>query len=56
MTAEHAANYTLENIFGPACFWNETTQPETSGMDYVDIGPPWNPLEQMALLPDTDSM
>jgi pectinesterase len=56
MTAEHAANYTLENIFGPARFWNETTQPETSGAHYVDIGPPWNPLEQIALLPATDSM
>lgn len=51
MTAEQAANYTLEHIFGPVDFWNSETQPETSGIDYESQGDPWNPIAQLALLP-----
>lgn len=51
MTAEQAAHYTLENIFGPVEFWNETTQPETSGVPYESQGPPWNPHRQLLSLP-----
>jgi pectin methylesterase-like acyl-CoA thioesterase len=51
MTAEQAANYTLEHIFGPVDFWNSTTQAETSGTVYESQGEPWNPLAQLALLP-----
>jgi pectinesterase len=51
MTAEQAENYTLENIFGPVDFWNASTQPETSGKVYESQGEPWNPVEQLALLP-----
>ena len=51
MTAEQAANYTLENIFGPVEFWNETTQPETSGTPYMSQGEPWNPNRQLLSLP-----
>lgn len=51
MTPEQAANYTLEHIFGPADFWNAQTQPETSGEQYQDVGPAWNPTAQLAFLP-----
>ena len=51
MTAQQAANYTLENIFGPVEFWNATTQPETSGISYTSQGDPWNPNEQLLSLP-----
>jgi pectin methylesterase-like acyl-CoA thioesterase len=51
MTAEQAANYTLEHIFGPVDFWDSTTQPETSGSVYESQGEPWNPIAQLALLP-----
>jgi hypothetical protein len=51
MTEEQAANYTLENIFGPVDFWNSTTQPQTSGIAYESQGDPWNPIAQLALLP-----
>lgn len=51
MTEDQAANYTLENIFGPVDFWNSTTQPETSGSVYESQGEPWNPMAQLALLP-----
>ena len=51
MTAEQAANYTVENIFGPVEFWNETTQPDTPGIAYVSQGDPWNPFEQLLSLP-----
>jgi hypothetical protein len=51
MTAGQAGNYTLEHIFGPATFWNTTTQPETGGGAYESQGEPWNPIAQLALLP-----
>jgi hypothetical protein len=51
MTADQAANYTLEHIFGPVDFWDATTQPETSGMVYESQGDPWNPIAQLAFLP-----
>jgi pectinesterase len=51
LTADQAANYTLEHIFGPVDFWNSATQPETSGIDYESQGDPWNPIAQLALLP-----
>ena len=51
MTAEQAANYTLEHIFGPVDFWDSTTQPQTSGVAYASQGDPWNPIAQLALLP-----
>ena len=51
MTAEEAANYTAENIFGPVEFWNETTQPETPGIRYESQGDPWNPHAQLLSLP-----
>jgi len=51
MTEEQAANYTLENIFGPVSFWDSTTQPEASGTDYESQGDPWNPIAQLAFLP-----
>ncbi len=31
MTPAQAANYTLQNIFGPVEFWNATAQPDTPG-------------------------
>jgi pectin methylesterase-like acyl-CoA thioesterase len=46
MTAAQAANYTLENIFGPVEFWNATTQPETAG-PYASQGEPWHPDRQV---------
>ena len=51
LTAEQAANYTVENIFGPVEFWNETTQPEASGVPYISQGDPWNPHAQLLALP-----
>ncbi len=51
MTAAQAANYTVQNIFGPVEFWNATTQPETSGIPYVSQGDPWNPHVQLLSLP-----
>ncbi|HKP02217.1 MAG TPA: pectinesterase family protein [Chthoniobacterales bacterium] len=50
MTAEQAANYTLQNIFGPVDFWNATTQPESAG-PYESQGAPWDPQLQMLWLP-----
>jgi pectin methylesterase-like acyl-CoA thioesterase len=51
MTAAQAANYTLQNIFGPVDFWNAATQPETSASAYVSQGDPWNPDIQLLSLP-----
>ena len=51
MSAEQAANYTLQNIFGPVDFWNATTQPETSTQTYESQGAPWNPDTQLLSLP-----
>jgi pectinesterase len=51
MTAEQADNYTLEHIFGPADFWDWTTQPQASGVAYESQGDPWNPVAQLAFLP-----
>jgi hypothetical protein len=53
MSADQAANYTLEHIFGPADFWNTTTQPDAPDMPYVSDGAAWNPAGQLALLPST---
>jgi hypothetical protein len=52
MTAEKAANYTLDHIFGPASFWNSSTQPEASGVQYQEQGAPWDANGQLALLPN----
>ncbi len=55
MTAAQAANYTLANIFGgidSIDFWNIAgTQPEGTGVTYVDNRAAWDPIAQMALLP-----
>lgn len=51
MTAGQAANYTLQNIFGPVEFWNAATQPDTPGVPYVSQGAPWNPERQLLALP-----
>jgi pectin methylesterase-like acyl-CoA thioesterase len=51
LTEAQAANYTVQNIFGPVEFWNATTQPETSGIPYVSQGDPWNPPIQLLSLP-----
>ena len=51
MTAEQAANYTLQNIFGPVEFWNAITQPETSDTPYTSQGAPWNPKTQLLAMP-----
>ncbi|HWL92223.1 MAG TPA: pectinesterase family protein, partial [Phycisphaerae bacterium] len=51
LTAAQAANYTVQNIFGPVEFWNATTQPETPGIPYVSQGDPWNPHVQLLSLP-----
>ncbi|MEY2528360.1 MAG: hypothetical protein QOJ05_450 [Verrucomicrobiota bacterium] len=50
MSAEQAANYTLQNIFGPVDFWNSTTQPD-SAAPYESQGAPWDPLRQMLWFP-----
>ena len=51
MTAQQAANYTVENIFGPVEFWNAGTQPEASATAYESQGDPWNPDIQLLSLP-----
>lgn len=51
MTAEQAASYTLDHIFGPADFWNGATQPETGDQPYASQGAPWDVNGQLALLP-----
>ena len=51
LTTAQAANYTVQNVFGPVEFWNATTQPETSGIPYVSQGDPWNPYIQLLSLP-----
>ena len=51
MSAEQAANYTLQNIFGPVDFWNAITQPETSTSTYESQGAPWDPNTQLLSLP-----
>lgn len=51
MNSEQAANYTLTNIFGPADFWNATTQPDAGGVQYASQGAPWNPVAQLGTLP-----
>ena len=51
MTAAQAANYTLQNIFGPVDFWNAATQPESSTQTYESQGDPWNPETQLLSLP-----
>ena len=55
MTAAQAANYTIANIFGGAstlALWNTSgSQPEGTGHTYIDTRAPWNPLEQLALIP-----
>ena len=51
MTEAQAANYTVQNIFGPVEFWNATTQPEISGIPYLSQGDPWNPDVQLLSLP-----
>jgi pectinesterase len=51
MSADQAANYTLERIFGPVTFWNSETQPETSGIPYQSQGEDWHAIAQLALLP-----
>jgi pectin methylesterase-like acyl-CoA thioesterase len=51
MNAAQAANYTLQNIFGPVDFWNASTQPETSASAYVSQGDPWDPDIQLLSMP-----
>lgn len=51
MSAEQAANYTLDHIFGEPEFWTSATQPETSGRPYERQGDPWDPSMQLARLP-----
>jgi pectin methylesterase-like acyl-CoA thioesterase len=51
MTAEQAANYTVQNIFGPVDFWNAATQPEVSVTAYESQGEPWNPDIQLLSMP-----
>jgi hypothetical protein len=51
MSAAEAANYTLQNIFGPVDFWNASTQPETSTSAYESQGDPWDPDTQLLSLP-----
>jgi pectin methylesterase-like acyl-CoA thioesterase len=48
MTEEQAANYTLQNIFGPVDFWNAVLAP---GIPYETQGAPWNPDAQLLWLP-----
>lgn len=48
MTAEQAAKYTIQNIFGPVDFWNAALPP---GMAYESQGEPWNPHAQLLWLP-----
>jgi pectin methylesterase-like acyl-CoA thioesterase len=51
MSSAKAANYTLQNIFGPVDFWNAITQPEISTSPYESQGAPWNPDTQLLSLP-----
>lgn len=51
MTAGQAANYTVQNIFGPVDFWNAATQPDTPPDAYLSQGNPWNPDIQLLSLP-----
>ncbi len=51
MSAAQAANYTLQNIFGPVDFWNAATQPESSTSTYESQGDPWSPDTQLLSLP-----
>jgi pectin methylesterase-like acyl-CoA thioesterase len=48
MTAELAADYTLQNIFGPVDFWNAVLAPS---IPYETQGEPWNPEAQLLWLP-----
>ena len=52
MTASQAASYTLPNIFGPVSFWDSNTQPETSGVSYISQGVTWDPMAQLATVPE----
>jgi pectin methylesterase-like acyl-CoA thioesterase len=51
MSEAQAANYTLQNIFGPVEFWNSATQPESSTQTYESQGAPWNPETQLLSFP-----
>ena len=51
MTAAQAANYTVQNIFGPVDFWNAATQPDLPPNAYVSQGDPWDPDTQLLSLP-----
>jgi hypothetical protein len=51
MKMAQAANYTLQNIFGPVEFWNATTQADTPGIPYVSQGDSWDPQAQLLSLP-----
>jgi hypothetical protein len=51
MTDAQAANYTLQNVFGPPEFWNAVTQPDPSGISYESQGDPWSPPLQLLSLP-----
>jgi pectin methylesterase-like acyl-CoA thioesterase len=51
MTAAQAANYTVQNIFGPVEFWNAGTQPDAPAIAYVSQGDPWNPDIQLLSMP-----
>jgi pectin methylesterase-like acyl-CoA thioesterase len=48
MTADRAADYTLQNIFGPVDFWNAVLAPS---IPYETQGEPWNPETQLLWLP-----
>lgn len=51
MSAEQAANYTVEQIFGPTEFWNQSTQPDAPVTPYDSQGSAWDAKGQLALLP-----
>lgn len=51
MSTAQAANYTLQNIFGPVEFWNAITQPDPPSVAYISQGDPWNPNLQLLSLP-----
>lgn len=55
MTEAQAALYTLDNIFGPASFWNENRSllPDDTGVQFrpQGDGQPWDPVEQLEQLP-----
>lgn len=48
ITAAQAAQYTLQNIFGPVDFWNAALSPGTA---YESQGVPWSPPAQLLWLP-----